>query len=542
MIVNQSGWAHLRSAGASRRSRIIIAALIMFIVSAALVIQPDWHVATSGLRVPGLHRPATTSGSNTATPTPDGGGGGGGGPSSETTSDTDSGVLASILTPDEDGVLLSAGSPVFTSPNGRYSLVLQPDGDLVLSHNDLDGSAHALWWTDTGDKHSGGRTVTVEKKDGHVRLVVNAMLKNTWVTVWHSDLLTMCKNAAADVEGGALVKKSGGGGARGHLELSNDGKLTLAGACDLRIPPDHREKSRSLAVIVAGLYRTNHVTCKTHMEHLVDGHPSFTKIDVFAYMLYEPADTDVHGRTKESIEAELRACYGTHLRSVDVVPVAEAEVEYPGGEAAMLLPCGDRLRRLNNQLRTVSLAAQRWWAWTVANGFTHDTVMRIRPDTSFWARPGFKSLEDLGDALVLPHPKGEHYFYCARMKGSVGVGPTDQIAYGNAASMQQWLYMYDRFAQMVDLASSPDRPALRDFSGCEDMPSGPLASDCPRPAPCSIECLVAWYLDARGVDFRIEWGWEQNPLRWKDIGMLGAEEERMADQHQEDKDDGMTWG
>lgn len=122
------------------------------------------------------------------------------------------------------------------------------------------------------------------------------------------------------------------------------------------------------------------------------------------------------------------------------------------------------------------------------------------------------------------------------------IGPTDQIAYGNAASMQQWLYMYDRFAQMVDLASNPDRPALRDFSGCEDMPSGPLASDCPRPAPCSIECLVAWYLDARGVDFRIEWGWEQNPLRWKDIGMLGAEEERMADQHQEDKDDGMTWG
>uniref|UniRef100_L2FR27 Bulb-type lectin domain-containing protein n=1 Tax=Colletotrichum fructicola (strain Nara gc5) TaxID=1213859 RepID=L2FR27_COLFN len=497
MIVNQSGWAHLRSAGASRRSRIIIAALIMFLVSAALVLQPDWHVATSGLRVPGLHRPAA-SGSST-TPIPDGGGGGG--PSSETTSDTDSGVLASILTPDEDGVLLSAGSPVFTSPNGRYSLVLQPDGDLVLSHNDLDGSAHALWWTDTGDKHSGGRTVIVEKKGGHVRMVVNAMLKNTWVTVWHSDLLTMCKNQAAP-EGGALVKK---GGARGSLELSNDGKLTLAGACDLRIPPDHREKSRSLAVIVAGLYRTNHVTCKTHMEHLVDGHPSFTKIDVFAYMLYEPADVDVHGRTKESIEAELRACYGTHLRSVDVVPVAEAEVEYPGGEAAMLLPCGDRLRRLNNQLRTVSLAAQRWWAWTVANGFTHDTVMRIRPDTSFWARPGFKSLEELGDALVLPHPKGEHYFYCARMKGSVGVGPTDQIAYGNAASMQQWL-------------------------------------DCPRPAPCSIECLVAWYLDARGVDFRIEWGWEQNPLRWKDIGMLGAEEERMADQHQEDKDDGMTWG
>lgn len=106
--------------------------------------------------------------------------------------------------------------------------------------------------------------------------------------------------------------------------------------------------------------------------------------------------------------------------------------------------------------------------------------------------------------------------------------------------MGHWLYMYDRFQQMVDLAATPSRPALRDFSGCEVMPSGPLASDCPTPAPCSIECLVAWFLEARSVDFHIEWGWEQNPLRWKDIGQLGAEEERLADH--DDEDDGMTWG
>ncbi|KAF9879432.1 hypothetical protein CkaCkLH20_02975 [Colletotrichum karsti] len=532
MIVNQTRWARLRSAGASRRSRIVIAALIMFLASAALVLQPDWHVATSGLRVPGLHHP-TKSSTPVAEPVPVPQT-----PLPEAT-DADVDVQAAVLSPDEDGILLSVGNPIFTSPNGRYTLALQPDGDLVLSYYQIDGTAHPLWWTGTGDRHSGGRTVAVEKHKGHVRLVVNAMLKNTWVTVWHSDLEPKCKNPGGIVQArdASLLEKTSS-----HLELSNDGKLTLAGVCDLRVPPSHHEKDRSLAVIVAGLYRTNHVTCKTHMEQLINDHPAFSRIDVFAYMLYEQADIDVHGRTPESIEAQLRECYGTHLRSVDVVPVAEAEEEYPGGKEAMFAPCGDRLRRLNNQLRTVSLAAQKWWAWTVTNGFTHDTVLRIRPDTSFWGRPEFKTLEEMGDALILPHPKGEHYFYCARMRGSVGVGPTDQIAYGTPASMQHWLYMHDRFAQMVDLASNPDRPALRDFSGCEDMPSGPLASDCPRPAPCSIECLVAWYLDARGVDFRIEWGWEQNPLRWKDIGMLGAEEERMADQHQEDKDDGMTWG
>ncbi len=92
-------------------------------------------------------------------------------------------------------------------------------------------------------------------------------------------------------------------------------------------------------------------------------------------------------------------------------------------------------------------------------------------------------------------------------------GSTDQLAYGSAAAMDHWLSMHRDFALLVDLAANPERPALRDFSGCEDLPSGPAPSDCPRPAPCSIECLVAWYLDSRGLSFAVEWGWEQGLLR-----------------------------
>ncbi|KAF6818310.1 hypothetical protein CSOJ01_01951 [Colletotrichum sojae] len=534
MIVTQSRWASIRSAGASRRSRVAAAALILFLASAALVLQPDWHAATSGLRVPGMPKASPTleplMPTMPATETPDDA------MATPATPPTDTKVMTAVLHSDEDGILLSAGNPVFVSPNGRYSLALQPDGDLVLSHV-VDSVSRPVWWTSTGDHHTGGRTVGVESHNGHLRLVIKAVLKNTWVTVWHSDFEPACNNARPKRDGEASQTQN-----TGQLELSDDGQLTLTGACDLYVPAAEREKERSLAVIVAGLYRTNNRACKTHMDHIVEDHPAFSRIDVFAYVLFEPADIYVHKRTRESIEAELRECYGAHLRSVDVVPVAEAEVAYPGGPEAMLAPCGERLTRLNNQLRTVWLAAQKWWAWSVTNGFKHDTVLRIRPDTSFWARPEFQSLEKLGNTLVLPHPKGEHYFYCARMSGNVGVGVSDQIAYGSVASMQHWLNMYDRFAQMVDLAANPDRPAMRDFSGCEDLPTGPLASDCPRPAPCSIECLVAWYLDARGLDFRVEWGWEQNVLRWKDIGMIGAEEERMADQRQDDKDDGMKWG
>jgi hypothetical protein len=96
-------------------------------------------------------------------------------------------------------------------------------------------------------------------------------------------------------------------------------------------------------------------------------------------------------------------------------------------------------------------------------------------------------------------------------------GPSDQLAYGSAAAMGYWLYMYESFAEMVDLAANPDRPANRSFAGCEELPSGPLEADCPRPAPCSIECLVAWYLNARDIKFNIEWSWDQGLLRWSGV-------------------------
>ncbi|KAK1573835.1 uncharacterized protein LY79DRAFT_593716 [Colletotrichum navitas] len=543
MVTNQPWWVRI-DGNACRRPKVIVGALMLFLASWAIILNPDWHFTGSGLRMPDLHhRPASGPTENPLT-SPQ--------PETEPSIEEDVGgngfkPRTAVLSPDAEGLLLSAAMPFFTSPSGRHSLVLQDDGDLVLNRMDADGAAHPVWWTGTGDKHSGGRMLIVEKQKDHFRLVVNAFLKNTWTIVWHSDLVPGCqvdtilgRNSSDDqVHSTGLLEIT-----PGQLELSDQGKLSIAGLCDLYVSAREREKERTLAVIVAGLYRTNHVSCKTHMDKLIAKHPSFLRIDVFAYVLFEPADVDIHKRTEESIREALRKCYGSHLRTVDVFPVAQEEEDYPGGDKVIKATrCGKKLRRLNNQLKTVALAAERWWAWSIASGFIHDTVLRLRPDTLLRAEPEFKTVEELGhNTLVLPHPHGEHYFYCARMRGRVGVGPTDQIAYGSATAMAHWLYMYDRFHQMVDLAGSPSGPAQRDFSGCEEMPRSPLASDCPRPAPCSIECLVAWYLDARGVNFRIEWGWEHNLLRWRDIGPVGAEAERMADHDgEDDEDDGMVW-
>ncbi|KAK1982563.1 hypothetical protein LZ30DRAFT_590336 [Colletotrichum cereale] len=543
MATNQSLWVQI-CGSISRKSKFIVGALILFLASSAFVLNSDWDFTGPGLRVPGLHnRPAPGPTKNPLpSPKPETG------PSAQkNTGDDESRPQSAVLSPDADGVLLSAGMPSFTSPSGRYSLVLQDDGDLVLNLMDKDGTAHPVWWTGTGDDHRGGRMLIVEKQKDRFRIVVNAILKNAWTTVWHSDLVPGCKVKEGEVLGRDDQLQSTGllEMVPGQLELSDQGRLSIAGLCDLYVSPRAREKERSLAVIVAGFYRTNHESCKTHMDKLIAKHPSFSRIDVFAYVLFEPADIDIHHRSEESIEAELRKCYGSHLRSVDVHPLALKEEDYPGGSEAMAATsCGKKSRRLNNQLKTVALAAERWWSWTIANGYIHDTVLRIRPETSLKVRPEFKSLEELGqNTLVLPHPQGERYVYCARMRGPVGVGPTDQIAYGSATAMSHWLWMYDRFHQMMDLAGSPSGPAQRDFSGCEVMPRSPLASDCPKPAPCSIECLAAWYLDARDVNFHVEWGWEHNLLLWRDLYSIGgADAERIADHDADvDEDDGMLW-
>lgn len=56
---------------------------------------------------------------------------------------------------------------------------------------------------------------------------------------------------------------------------------------------------------------------------------------------------------------------------------------------------------------------------------------------------------------------------------------------------------------LISLAG-PNGNAHRDFSGCEVLPSGPAAEDCPRPVPCAVECLVAWRLSSVGVGVEVE--------------------------------------
>lgn len=323
------------------------------------------------------------------------------------------------------GAILWSGKRTIASKNGLYELTLQNNGNLILTSKD----GTPLWWTSTGDNwQPNSHAVTLRNSDDGQRQIMEIKVKSendTWKVIWHSDLEPQChwskQNGTAEEAKEAKEVSQG-------LDLSNNGRLQLIGTCDLYNMPRTKDaiavSNRSLAVIVAGLFRTLSETCESHRRSIItpSSDSSFTRTDVFAYIIYEDSDISPQ-RGKKEIEDIVRQCYGSNLRTVIVSHVSDIAEQFSGDK--LISQCGERLNRLNDQLKTLDNAGKMWWEWSIRNGFLHDTVLRIRPDTEFRSNEAAKfwSQKDLGHGtLVLPHPANEHYYYCATMTGRVGVG------------------------------------------------------------------------------------------------------------------------
>jgi hypothetical protein len=204
----------------------------------------------------------------------------------------------------------------------------------------------------------------------------------------------------------------------------SNGEVVIHGRCALFTPSP--KSTGKLAILVSGLYRTNALTCNTHIQYLAEN-PAAESVDIFAYVLYEPGD--IHDDvTIDTIEADIRQCYGPFLRTLTLKSVDELSEEFPGE----LMPrCGSKLNRLHMQLKTLYLGGKEWWDWAVAQGIKHHTVLRIRTDHEFFGDtlPSFKPVDELkGNELVLapiaggaPVPLVRHWF-CSNPFGRMDVG------------------------------------------------------------------------------------------------------------------------
>jgi hypothetical protein len=408
-----------------------------------------------------------------------------------------------------DGVILSNKQTNISSPNGIYTLSLTPNANLVLSRAGGVDVNRDLWWTGGGRLGREEWNIVNEVKidmTGNLTVQRTSFPEENTKINWHSNLLSQCAEPGIDEWRMKLAT-----GQRPALRLYNSGELSIAGRCTIYKPLSHDTRS-DLALIVSGLLRTLNTTCHQHVEKIAQ-HPRFKSADVFVYALYEKENL-ANGMTVEKIESDIRMCYGRHLQTINLLPV-EAVTESFSGK---INPhCGDKLHRLQSQLKTLFLSGQAWQNWTIQTGKMHDMVMRIRTDNNFWGEEhlGIESVADLGqNTLVVPHLMADRLdqFYCPSPDGHYHIGTGDQIAYGSPTAISAFLRMYYDFPLIVEQAT-PDSGAHHNFFGCSSLPTGPRYEDCKGKSDCSIECMVSWYLRLRGIQVRPEWSWKTGMLR-----------------------------
>jgi hypothetical protein len=408
-----------------------------------------------------------------------------------------------------DGVILDNKRKNVTSPNCIYMLSLTPNADLVFSRAGGVEVNRDLWWTGGGRLGREEWNILNEVKidmTGNLSVQRTSFPAKNTIINWHSNLLSRC--AKPDIDEWQMKMATG---QRPALRLYNSGQLSIAGRCTIYKSPTHDTQS-DLALIVSGLLRTLGTTCHQHVEKIAQ-HPRFKSVDVFVYALYEHRDLE-KGMTVEEIEANIRMCYGPHLQTINLLP-ADAVAEIFKGKIDP--HCGNKLNRLQSQLKTLFLSGQAWQNWTIQTGKMHDAVMRIRTDNNFWGEANLEieNVADLGqNELIIPHLMGDKLdqFYCPSPDGSYHIGTGDQIAYGTPTAVSAFLRMYYDFPLIVEQAA-PDSGAHHNFFGCSDLPTGPRYEDCEGGSDCSIECMVSWYLRLRGVHIRPEWNWNAGMLR-----------------------------
>ena len=418
------------------------------------------------------------------------------------------------------------------SPNRNHRLILDEDGNLRLQRKDIRGDWENTWTSMTGsERHTSqaGTNFVTADNDGvlRVQVVTNHQKQNKKlakvITVWHSDMLAQCKNGeTADTAYSlhtAWPSSLPSEREAGMIRLHNNGQLEVhsqvtGASCVIHqgdAPSlDETEQWGRLAVIVTGLYRTLNETCHSHMDKVITPWAG-TGADVFIYTYHT---TDDAAERQSQLDL-LHACYGSHLKSVVFADVTAVEEPL---SSSLVLPtkCNtDHTTRLRNQLKTLALAHDVFQRYQIRTGTTYSAVMRLRPDTDLSVDsspdiPRLRKPASLGpNTLLIPHPRGEHYFYCPSHSGDWKVGSSDQLIYGSVAAAAQWFSLYYRFDVLMALNAEIEEP-YQPFMPCESIPGGGERPACPSSKGCAIECLVGWYLSLVGVEFEVDWTW---PMR-----------------------------
>lgn len=380
----------------------------------------------------------------------------------------------------------------FKSPNGNYILHFTPaNGSLVYSERSKIGKEErhrTLFSAHSGD--SKARDHALFLTDDGLLIIQAGSGNGEWPDIrWHSWMLGRCvQNLNTEGPSAMIIADTG----ELHIRKGFKGEGDLL--CALHSTSESQEPEGRLALVIAGHYRNNNELCNDHVNRVIKTWPG-EAVDVFIYTYYDNV------KDKAALTNAITSCYGSNLRALIIDDVRTAVQGYPSN-GFQNHQCDFKNGGLYSELKTNFRAVQLLYRYMMKTGTDYEYVLKIRTDTSiFKDLPSWKKLAD--DTVMIPHPTPDSwphpYFYCSTHSGDVGIGPTDQVAYGKKAPMLVWFDLFTHYQQLIS-DGQKDR-AWRDYSACFIPPSGPMAVDCPsgESNPCAIECHLYYWLHLRGI-------------------------------------------
>ncbi|TAQ86493.1 hypothetical protein B7494_g5188 [Chlorociboria aeruginascens] len=394
--------------------------------------------------------------------------------------------------------IFRAGQPlhhaILTSPSNAYTFGLQPGGQLSLVNTTTNTEVFS---TDTAFHWP---------VEYHLELTPHGVLELSWTNpdfqpfqgkLWASSMLPNCD----------AVPQSP---LQPYLQLHDSGLLEIK-AGDKVVCTLHRatgDKGR-LAIVYAGFLRTYLQTCPGHYEKLVAPWTGSGGVDVHIYAyLDEVYHEDEEDPSAESIEQNLRSCFGDHLKTLTLVHIQDFTESWTDAPVLITATCGQaRVDRHLNQFKTIYLAAQQVQRYKIENGIRYDYILKARLDMLLHGDvPRLESLEVDNGELISPRVAMDRNWYTLQHHGNLRAGISDMFAFSKESTM--WIYMgfYLGFKRQVELDLLGQAP----YKSFNTHALEKAASD---EEKCTVEGNLGYWLGSHDITVKTDWRWEMGLLR-----------------------------
>ncbi|RDW61567.1 hypothetical protein BP5796_11459 [Coleophoma crateriformis] len=417
-------------------------------------------------------------------------------------------------------------STILTSPNKKYRFGLKSSGQLSLTS------------LETGAEIFSSNTALYWPVDYHVELTRQAVLELTWTNdtatpskgkPWSSALLPDCDgiDITTNMTGAASSEAEADIVSRRMpvLELLDSGLLQIRSdakvVCVLNKAVGDTGR---LAIVYAGYLRTYMKTCADHKKKLVDTWTGSGGVDVHVYSyLEEVFHEDEDNPTRESIEKNLRDCFGDSLKSVNLVNVQEVAETWNDAPQGVINSCGQsKLDRHVSQWKSIYAASTQVQRYMIQHGVRYEYILKTRPD--LFLHGIIPPLEELvpmtlDGTIVAPRVAMDWNWYTMRHDGELIAGVTDIMAFGKSAQMWTYMNIFRGFKDMTSMEMFGEilgtAPSMvdRHFAKWQNYNTHGHSKVDGDKERCTPEGSLAYWLSINDIPVKTDWRFEMAVLR-----------------------------